>query len=648
VNRGRIRIQRFSNSLTRRQMGALVTTAAFGTWAPRVVQAQSTPWSVAIVPDPQYLATPPNAACAMYDRLIQWAIENRNTVIDGVPLNLKGFIQVGDCQNDALAGTANNQELIAVNAWNRALPENLFVAWCCGNHDYEGGGNLINRSRIGHVWRTDTNGAWAPANLAARYGSGIDLGNGDVALWGGVYNDAAYPQSSANNYIRIRVGSRKILIIALEFFPRSAVLNWAKELHDNWPDHEVWLTTHGYMDTLGNQCGRTVYGPSAYSMGPAPSSNSGQEMWAGSDGSWPGLTRWPRLGLVTCGHWIDGYSQGWVWQKRQDRGLAGQTTLQVFCDAQTADRSNACATGGPDSHTDVAHLMLFRVWPTWCEAYLVSTNTGLWTGPRGVRNSAAPIQLFSVPFPLISGLPDTSPGVSITGILNSATGQPAITPGSWVSIYGTRLADSIRAWQDSDFVGGTLPVVIDRVSVRFDGRSAAVYYVSPGQINVQAPDGIGAGNVMVEVTTPSGSARGTVDVQPLAPGFFAFRNGYAAAVHADGVYVAPAGYFGSGTTSRSARAGDVLMLYGTGFGPTLPAAVSGRTVREPAPLAPSSLLLVYVGEVRANVRFAGLVAPGQYQINVVVPNVPDGDQAIVAEVNGFRSQPGISIPVKSG
>jgi hypothetical protein len=81
-----------------------------------------------------------------------------------------------------------------------------------------------------------------------------------------------------------------IIDYGLEFFPRSSVLNWAKELHDGWPDHEIWVTTHGYMNTLGDQCGRNVYGPSTYSMGFAPSSNSGQEMWAGSDQSWPGIS----------------------------------------------------------------------------------------------------------------------------------------------------------------------------------------------------------------------------------------------------------------------------------------------------------------------------------------------------------------------
>ena len=73
----------------------------------------------------------------------------------------------------------------------------------------------------------------------------------------------------------------------------------------------------------------------------------------------------------------------------------------------------------------------------------------------------------------------------------------------------------------------------------------------------------------------------------------------------------------------------------------------GQVVREPAPIAQSSQLLIYVGGVISTVQFAGLVAPGQYQLNVVVPNLRDGDQMIVAEINGFRSPSGISIPVKN-
>ena len=170
-------------------------------------------------------------------------------------------------------------------------------------------------------------------------------------MWGGIYNDPLFPRSSANNFIRLEVGGRKILIIALEVLPRTAVLNWARAVHDQYFNHEVWVTTHGYMDTLGQRCDRSGYGSGTYKLADAPTSNSGEQMWTGSDTSWAGFTRWPRLGLVTCGHWIYG---GWDWQRKEDVGAAGQITQQVFCNTQMADSWNPCSGTKPDGIADIA------------------------------------------------------------------------------------------------------------------------------------------------------------------------------------------------------------------------------------------------------------------------------------------------------
>jgi uncharacterized protein (TIGR03437 family) len=47
------------------------------------------------------------------------------------------------------------------------------------------------------------------------------------------------------------------------------------------------------------------------------------------------------------------------------------------------------------------------------------------------------------------------------------------------------------------------------------------------------------------------------------------------------------------------------------------------------------------------VQFAGMVVPGEYQINVVVPTVPDGDQPINATIGGVNTQAGLVIPIKN-
>ena len=235
---------------------------------------------------------------------------------------------------------------------------------------------------------------------------------------------------------------------------------------------------------------------------------------------------------------------------------------------------------------------------------------------------------------------------AITGISNNASGAPAIESGSWVSIYGTGLAATTRPWQASDFSGNNLPTTLDGVSVLIDGKKAAISYVSPGQLNVQAPTDSATGPVQVQVNNSYGTATGTATLQNYSPAFFTFQAKYAAAVHnSDGVYVAPAGSFGSAATSRPAQPGESLQIYATGFGPTTPAVPAGQLVAKAAPLSDLTQLRVTIGGVAATVQFAGIVAAGEYQINVMVPQVPNGDQPLLATIAGVSSQAGVSIPI---
>jgi uncharacterized protein (TIGR03437 family) len=237
-------------------------------------------------------------------------------------------------------------------------------------------------------------------------------------------------------------------------------------------------------------------------------------------------------------------------------------------------------------------------------------------------------------------------GPIIAGVANNASGAPTIESGSWVSIYGTGLAATTRNWQASDFSGNNLPTTLDGVSVQIDGKKAAICYVSPGQLNVQAPTDTATGPVQVQVNNSNGSATGMATLQTYSPAFFTFQTNYAAAVHnTDGVYVAPAGSFGSAATSRPAQPGETLQIYATGFGPTTPAVPAGQIVVSSAPLSNLTQLKVTIGGVAATVAFAGIVGAGEYQINVIVPQVPNGNQPILATIGGVSSQAGVSIPM---
>jgi len=235
---------------------------------------------------------------------------------------------------------------------------------------------------------------------------------------------------------------------------------------------------------------------------------------------------------------------------------------------------------------------------------------------------------------------------AITAVTNNASGQPVIESGSWVSIYGTDLSATTRPWQLSDFSGNSLPTIIDGVRVTINEKPAAIAYVSPGMLNVLAPSDTTTGQVPVQVQSPYGTATGAANLQTYSPAFFAAGK-YVAAVHLDGTYVAPVGFYGTAVASRPAKPGETILLFGTGFGPTSPTVPADQIFSGAAPLTDPSQLQISIGSNPATVQFAGLVANGEYQFNVVVPALSDGDQGVIGTIGGLSTQPGLLIAVKN-
>jgi uncharacterized protein (TIGR03437 family) len=96
----------------------------------------------------------------------------------------------------------------------------------------------------------------------------------------------------------------------------------------------------------------------------------------------------------------------------------------------------------------------------------------------------------------------------------------------------------------------------------------------------------------------------------------------------------------------AASPGDVLILWGTGFGPTAPATPAGIEVVGAQAVA--TLPAVTVGGMPVTVIGAALSqgSAGLYQIAIQLPaNVPTGAVAIQASVNTVQSPGGILIYV---
>lgn len=57
-------------------------------------------------------------------------------------------------------------------------------------------------------------------------------------------------------------------------------------------------------------------------------------------------------------------------------------------------------------------------------------------------------------------------------------------------------------------------------------------------------------------------------------------------------------------------------------------------------------VVVRIGGAQAKIGYAGLISPGVYQINLTVPDLPDGDHAVELEVNGQAAISDAPVPVK--
>lgn len=267
----------------------------------------------------------------------------------------------------------------------------------------------------------------------------------------------------------------------------------------------------------------------------------------------------------------------------------------------------------------------------------------------GFQSTSALVQRFFVMayYPVT---PSSSPLVSI--VANAEGESLVIAPNTWVEIKGSNLAPvgDTRVWRGSDFIGNTMPAQLDGVSVTVNGRSAYVYYISPSQVNILTPpDALpaappGTAPQVVVTNTGATSAPYTVLTQPLSPSFFVFSDQKnVAAIHADGSLVGPASLSAPSSTFTPAQPGEAISIYANGFGPTSGAITAGSVSQNGVLSPPPS---IKIGGADATVSFAGLVSPGLFQFNVVVPaTAPNGDLAINATYAGVSTQSGALLAV---
>jgi uncharacterized protein (TIGR03437 family) len=226
---------------------------------------------------------------------------------------------------------------------------------------------------------------------------------------------------------------------------------------------------------------------------------------------------------------------------------------------------------------------------------------------------------------IVPGAPPT-PAISPSGIVPIYSSVPMVQPGAWISIYGSNFASGLTQWK------GDFPKTLGGVSVKIDNKDAYLWFVGSNQINVQVPDDSFQGCVNVVVTTPNGTATSQVTLQPVQPswnlwGGTQYAAGFIRPSDGSYVFVGPASVQG-----RAAKVGETVELYGAGFGPVAHPVPAGQADTITGVNPTTFPVTITVGGKQATVVYAGLSAAGSYQVDFVVPQVPVGDNLVVATV----------------
>ena len=254
------------------------------------------------------------------------------------------------------------------------------------------------------------------------------------------------------------------------------------------------------------------------------------------------------------------------------------------------------------------------------------------------------------------------PSISAGGVV-LATGTPLvnrISPNAIISVFGQSFAGTQTLNPVIDADGG-IAANLGATCLEIGGKRAPLFFVSPTQINAQVPHDLTPGEAALTVTRGCGTANeqrseaASATVAAVSPAFFNVplnldgRNPLVA-LHGGGPNLVGAPDLGAEFTP--AAPGEVVTLYGTGFGPTEPAIAAGQIPGPEIRLA--NAVAFTVGGIAVppeDVPYAGAspCCAGLYQFTLRLPaDVPDGDATVTATVQGVSTPQGPFLTVRGG
>ena len=238
-----------------------------------------------------------------------------------------------------------------------------------------------------------------------------------------------------------------------------------------------------------------------------------------------------------------------------------------------------------------------------------------------------------------------NPCYAADSIANSAAGIANFyAPNTFISIYGQNLAYTTKSITSEDIRAGILPWVLigTGVSVLINGVPANIWYVSPALVNVLVPNYLAAGPVTVQVLR-DGCAGPPIAITlgATAPSLFQIDATTVLGTHGDYSLI---------TASAPGQPGEEIVLYATGLGITIPAAIPNEVLPAPAILKATDFQ-VFLNGVAVDPKYVDYVGAmpdyaGLYQINVTLPPDAPANPEVRIATGTVISPPGRVLPVQ--
>jgi uncharacterized protein (TIGR03437 family) len=241
--------------------------------------------------------------------------------------------------------------------------------------------------------------------------------------------------------------------------------------------------------------------------------------------------------------------------------------------------------------------------------------------------------------------PQPKPVITAAGVANAA-GYTAgvVSPGEILVIFGTDIGPATLVTLETS--GPFVTTALGDVRVRFDGVPAPLVYVSATQVSAVAPYALEGKATTMMALEFLGVVSGPIELPVAAsvPGIFTAHSsgmGQAAALNQDGSVNSP---------DNPAAPGDIVVLFATGDGQTMPAGQDGLIV-DPAGVLPKPNLGVRVYfDQEGEVLYAGAapaLVSGVLQVNARIPVSTSNDLGMFVSltVGEAESQRGVTVAV---